>query len=439
MASRAWLVWLRKIATYDFFPQFSARVRRMLYSPLCVLSTAALMALVFGLTIQPRVLVLCISLTAVIVIGLCWPWLTLRGVEVSVGHDRDRAAEGETVEITISLTNRLPWPVWGLILRSGYQEPDITPTKRLPWLSSNLPGPTGTEIPLSTVAGRACSLQVWKFTPSKRGRYPRRECRVVTGVPFGVWEASKKVQSLRPLTVWPRTFPVGPVPWMEDESLVEGNVARKQVGNNGDMLGVRPYRRGDSPRRIHWGQSARHDRLIVCELQASHRPLIQLVVDTHPASHSGTGPESSLEWAIRIAASFAKGWLEAGVLVGLVAHNIAVPALAGRTQIDKLLDALACLPEDRGTPLRELLASSACRLFRGGLQVVITTDREWCNWPLLPQRGQRWVVLSWAGFAATATSSCGPGTGKKPWLWIPSAQEIPHLLRHGWAEARHGS
>lgn len=164
------------------------------------------------------------------------------------------------------------------------------------------------------------------------------------------------------------------MPLVSGDRHVEGSVSRNLVGSNGDVLGVRPFRRGDSPRRIHWGQSARHDRLIVRELQANTRPVVQLVLDADPAVHAGHGPDSSREWAIRIVASLAKGWLAAGVEVGAAWNGQVIPAASGSKQLHTLLDALAGLPDTPGTPLRETLNVAACRRFADGLQVMVTTD-----------------------------------------------------------------
>jgi uncharacterized protein (DUF58 family) len=156
-----------------------------------------------------------------------------------------------------------------------------------------------------------------------------------------LWEAKRELAVDAPLVVWPRTFPVGPIPPVSGDRQVEGNVTRSKVGTNGDVLGLRPYRRGDLPRRIHWGQSARQDRLIVCELEANSRPMIQIVVDADPSVHVGNGPASSREWAIRLAASFAKGWLEDGAQVGLAWGGHDVAPTSGQSQACRILDALA--------------------------------------------------------------------------------------------------
>ncbi len=427
--SSRWRAWLRALVTYDCFPEFSAKVRRLLYTPLGVLILAALVALVCGLVLHPRVLALCGGLLAVIATGICWPWLTLRGVRGAVAFDRERAVEGESIGATATVVNHLPWPAWGLALRGGY---DVAPSESGAALAVRLPG----------IGGRLRSVNRWEFTPQRRGEYPLSVPLLVSGFPFGVWESKRRVAVERRLIVWPRTYPVGPVPLTDSDAMVEGNVARNKVGSTGDVLGVRPYRRGDSPRRIHWPQSARHDRLIVCELQTTARPVVQLVLDTDPGVHSGQGPNGSREWAIRIAASFAKGWLESGAQVGVVWHGIAIAPASGAGQVRRILDALARLQDDCPTPLGDLLASAPCRGLRAGVQIVITTDRAKRDSRGKGNDRQRWVVLSSKGFAdVEGSEACGEPTQPfvSPWLLIESPSRVPHLLRHGWSEAKHGS
>ncbi|MGL4554636.1 MAG: DUF58 domain-containing protein, partial [Gemmataceae bacterium] len=192
---------------------------------------------------------------------------------------------------------------------------------------------------------------------------------------------------------------------------------------------VRPYRRGDSPRRIHWAQSARHDRLIVCELASNARPVIQLVLDTDPRVHTGAGPDSSREWAIRVVASFAKGWLEDGAQVGVAWAGYDLGPASGHAQMLRILDALAALPDGGRVPLAEVLACPRCRGFRDGLQVIVTTDRAHAHGcGACAADSQRWVVLGTGGPPHPA-----------PWLALDAIDRIPALLRGGWREAQHGS
>ncbi len=408
---------LRATARYDAFPAFSARVRRALYNPFGVLLLAALTALICGFFLHAQGFVLGGGVTVVLLLGVLWPWLSLRGLIGSIAFERARAVEGETVEVSLTLTNKLFWSALGLVVRGGFarQEQDEAPI-----------------VSIAAAPARRTARCRWSFVPDSRGRYPLAAPRLASGFPFGLWENSRPAAAAAPLIVWPRTLAVGPVPLLSGDQPVEGNVTRNQVGTSGDVLGVRPYRRGDSPRRIHWAQSARHDRLIVCELQANARPVLQLVLDTDPRRHCGQGPDSSREWAIRIAASLAKGWLAAGAQVGAVWQGEVFAPASGLAQTQRLLDSLACLPDAAGPTLIDTLNTSACRQWREGLQIIIASDVAFQQ--ATPSDLQRWIVLQSSAFGGTRAALSG-----RPWLLIDAIEHIPALLRGGWQEAQHGS
>jgi uncharacterized protein (DUF58 family) len=419
------------LATYDVFPEFSAKVRRLLNNPLGVLILAALAALLCGAFLHAQGFVLFGSVLAVVVLGVSWPWLSLLGLRGSLSFDRPRATEGEKVEACLTLTNRLPWAAFGLAVHGGLGDQPVPPEIEQPSIS------------IASAPRRRTVCCHWSFPPARRGVHPRVPPLLTTGFPFGLWENQRALSVDAPLLVWPRTYPVGPVPMVSGDQQVEGNVSHVKVGSSGDVLGVRPYRRGDSPRRIHWGQSARHDRLIVCELQSNVRPVIQLVLDADPSVHAGHGPDSSREWAIRVVASLARGWLTAGVEVGAAWQKQVIPTSSGPRQLSQLLDGLAQLPDAAGPPLSEVLSLPACRTFQGGLQVIVTTDvgAARSEVPRSDLDRQRWIILRAEGFVEPGTVSvvapaCLP---VRPWLWIDAPERVPALLRSGWKEAVHGS
>lgn len=423
-------LWFRGLASYDVLPEFSAKVRRLVYNPLGVLIFAASAALLCGAFLHAQGFILFGSVAAVIVLGVFWPWVSLRGLRGSISFAKTRAVEGERVEACLTLNNRLLWPAYGLAVRDHL-------TDREAHAENDQPSVSIAWAPRwRTVRCR------WAFVPLRRGVYPLSTPLLTTGFPFGLWENKRALSVETSLLVWPRTYPVGPVPMVSGDQQVEGNVSRNKVGSNGDVLGVRPYRRGDSPRRIHWGQSARHDRLIVCELQANARPVVQLVLDADPTVHVGSGPDSSREWAIRIVESLAKGWLAAGVEVGAVWNGQVIPAASGSKQLNALLDALAKLRDTAGTPLRETMRTAAYRGFTDGLQVIVTTDvgvNRAADGSVAEH--QRWVVLQVQGFVGTNGQPVAKPAQLpvRPWLLIDTPEHIPPLLRGGWKEAFHGS
>jgi hypothetical protein len=96
-----------------------------------------------------------------------------------------------------------------------------------------------------------------------------------------------------------------------------------------------------------------------------------------------------------------------------------------------------------GPSLAETLTNPACRGFRDGLQVIVTTDsaRPGGGRASTPDDQQRWIVLRTAAFSGLPGQPSSPpvGLAKRPWLCGDSAERIPALLRGGWKEARHGT
>lgn len=419
------------VASYEFCPKLTAKARRLFYNPLGVLILAGSTALLCGIFLHTQGFILFGSAVVVVALGIAWPWLTLRGLLSSISFERARAVEGEQVVLNLTVYNRMPWTAYGLALRGGLCDQTETNNVSQPCIN------------IALVPRRRTIRCRWPFVPMRRGVYPLSRPLLSTGFPFGLWENQQPVSVETHLLVWPRTYPVGPVPMVGGDQQTEGNVSRNKVGSNGDVLGVRPYRRGDSPRRIHWGQSARHDRLIVCELQANARPVIQLILDADPSVHVGQGADSSREWAIRVVASLAKGWLVAGVEVGAVWNGHVVPPASGAKQLNSLLDSLAKLPDSAERSLGEMMASPVCRNFTNGEQVIVTTDirTSETEFPGSLDDRQHWVVLISQGFLCSGMHSLAkPGRMRvRPWLLIESPEQVPSLLRGGWKEARHGS
>jgi len=423
---------------YDILPGVSAKIRRFCIHPLGVMVLAVLIAILCGLIVHPRVFTLAAGLAIVATIGCCWPWLTLRGVSATVAFPVERLREGESLRVEATLVNRFPWPAFGMAIGNlgssdsveaadGHDSNDCS---RLAVLA----------VRLGTIPGRSRIIANWAFKPPKRGCYPLEIPRLMTGFPFGIFQAGRAVQVHNRLLVWPRTYPVGPVPAVADADDADGTIPRNRAGNAGEFLGVRPYRRGDSPRRIHWAQSARHDRLVVCEVQSMTRAKILLILDLHPSHHT-EGVSGSLEWSIRIAASFAEGWLTQGAEVGVIWDGGAIMPRSGIGQLPQILDALATLPPATRT-LSELLRMPAVRDARAAVRVIITTAEAREELPESQVEGFRWALLRREGFqAGSKKENSRPVSryGPRAWLTFDHADSVPEQLLSGWSEARHGS
>lgn len=296
------------------------RLLHVLTGPLGALGIALALALLCGLFVESRSLALAGAFVAILLLGLWYPWLAVRAVTGSVEFDSLRLREGESATATIRLENHRWLPVLGL------QVEGILPSER----ESTL---------LVGLRGRESRALVERGEALLRGVYPSQPPQLTCCFPFGLITARRPLSCRSEVVVWPRCVPVPDIPDSGSAETHEGGLASRQAGTSGDLIGVRDYRRGDALRRIHWAQTARHERLIVTERQALRLPRIHLTLDLTQAQ---SGVDSEREWAIRITLSIAEKALRQGVPLELTVCDNQVQRFSGSLQ--RYRDVLARLP-----------------------------------------------------------------------------------------------
>ncbi len=387
--------------------------------PLGSLLMAAVAALLCGWFLHARAYVLLIGVGSVIGLGLAWPKISLLALRGRLVFEDKRTVEGKGTRARLIVTNYLPVGSWGLRLHGGET--------------------TDSVVNLAVVPGWRTTEFQFPYVPKLRGEYPMGTASLKTGFPFGLWEARRELDSDGSLIVWPLALGIDEIPLAAaSDRTREGLNFLNRAGPSGDFFGVRPYVRGDSLRRIHWAQSARQDRLIICERQASANLQLQVLLDIEPAIHGGQGPDSSREWAIRIAATLIEGFLARGALVELLAGDQLVPTGSGGIQWERLMNTLARIPDKSPTTLGDILTSRAARRFRDGMQTVITTDRALDRpeildfWP----RSARAIVLRARAFEGRrgdedVTSLQLP---IRPWIVLDHVDDVRGQFRRAWKE-----
>jgi uncharacterized protein (DUF58 family) len=357
---------VRRWLNHDYLPSLRPYLQWM-RRPLPWLVLAATAALLFGLTTQSNALWLSAGIVSTVLLGLLWPWLALRGVACRLTFSLPRTTEGESVAAALTLTNRWPWPLWGLAVVGGFRPPiddgDEDDTRHV-------------ETALASVPAWSESAFRWDFTPSRRGLYPRATSYIVTGFPFGLWQARRMVTVDAQLIAWPRRHAV-PEDLPDAGSDLNGlGLADARQGDAGDIVGVRPYRNGDMLRRVHWPQTARHNRLIVCERQAATRPSVRLIADLRGDTANGTDGSDTLERVIRTTASLCQSLHQRHVRIEYCDADASIRPAPDQHGLEQLLDRLATIPESglaSELPVTELpLHSTLCS--QGMLEVVVTGD-----------------------------------------------------------------
>jgi uncharacterized protein (DUF58 family) len=279
-----------------------------------------------------------------------------------------------------------------------------------PWLEIHNP----TTLP-GGLPGRAISLgsraeRSWLVRAPllRRGHFRVEPLQIRTGDPFGFFEASASVGQGVAVVVYPR---IEKLPlWRLPAASIEGSHAapERTLQTSPLATAVRPYAPGDAFNRIHWKSTARHGEIQVKEFELEQTADAWIFLDLERAVQGGRGEDSTVEMAVRAAASIAAKALLENRAVGLTVNGhrqAIVPVDRGNRQHLKIMQLLAAVEGDGATPLVECLVTGAGRLRRGMTAIVITasTDGSWVR-PIaaLRTRGIGSVVVTLDADAADA-------------------------------------
>ena len=322
-----------RAANHDFCPQLNQYVY-WLKKPIGWVVGALFFSILIGMFVGPQGYVLSFAFLSLLVLGLLWPWLSMRGIRCSVDIQRGAMREHEVANVVLKVSNFWPIPVFGLIVEGDF-----------------LQGIDAEEEPVAFALKRVSALSVNEFLieviPQRRGLLPCGDVVIKNGFPFGLTDVSKSITNVKPSLVWPA------VETLEENPLRDGNrfdvfgAMSDRSGNDGETIGVRSWQRGDGLRNIHWAQTARSTQLMVRERQTPSTTSTNVVLDLFPKHHVGRGVHDSYETAIRVAASICNQLhqMRCRVQVVILGLPFDQPHCVGNQKgIDSLMDFLASLP-----------------------------------------------------------------------------------------------
>jgi uncharacterized protein (DUF58 family) len=330
------------------------------------------------------------ALCLLFLVAWVWPRFAMRGMTVSRHLDPGTPTVGEPFEEVIT------------VRRSGFMPAPWVEVRDLSGIADYQPG-------------RVISVGGEPVTWKSRGVYRRRgwmtfgPTSIRVREPFGLFNREMKLGQRTSVLVYPR---VRPIPDLLTPSA-------QQVGNSPsfgawadyppETGGVRDYTTGDSFGRIHWALSARHGRLMSKTFEQPLTTDLWILLDLDRSVHFGEGEESTVEYAVSLAASMASQVHSRGRQVGLIANDsrgtILEPHRAVR-QDRLILDYLAVAQADGRTPLTKTLAWDRIRRLPRRAIAVITpsADPDWVRL-LQAVRGRRTTMIV---FYLDVTSFGGP-------------------------------
>jgi uncharacterized protein (DUF58 family) len=306
--------------------------------------TAALCGIVLGQRDLVRVAVLLIAAPLVAAYIISRARVT---VSCTRSATPERSYGGESVRVSISLSNQAILPTGALLLEDTLAQP-LTGRARFT---------------LDSLRGRETRTLAYHLPPLRRGRYRVGPLTMRVTDPFGMVERTRSFRAVSDFLVLPVVdqLPDGSLPTAWDVAEQSGS---QSVGARGsDDASTREYRDGDDLRKVHWRSTARTGTLMVRQEERPWHSRTTLLLDNRVNAHrtmelgriqsTGDGRAvDSFEWAVSAIASIAAHLAARGRELELIATSDAT-RFAG---IGQLLDHLATVPTSDRADLDDVSA-----------------------------------------------------------------------------------
>ncbi|MGD9014910.1 MAG: DUF58 domain-containing protein [Candidatus Omnitrophota bacterium] len=166
------------------------------------------------------------------------------------------------------------------------------------------------------------SVVSWQYegTCFKRGEYWIGPFILIGSDPLGLFKKYKIINISSRLTVYPKIFPIRNLPPFLKGMITPryGSQTIRKSGDYEEFYSIREYRQEDGLRKIHWPSSAKHNQLMVRHFEQSGSQQVTIALDLNKESNLGKGKETTLEYAVKIAASLSKYFLDRGAVVRIL-------------------------------------------------------------------------------------------------------------------------
>lgn len=219
-----------------------------------------------------------------------------------------------------------------------------------------------------------------KSAERHRGVYFLGPLTIHAADPLGVFMRARQVDCVTPLTIYPRPIPLPGYRFLGARPPMGPSMdAAPRVGQGEEIIGIRPYRAGDPPSRIHWRSSMRLRELHVMELDTSVQTDVVVFLDLARASRYGTGRETTTEIAIGCAVSILSEAGAARRRLGLLEAREKsrwYPPAAGLAHAHMMLDRLAVTAPEGDLDFWAEAAPHAAELRCGARAVFIVVARR---------------------------------------------------------------
>jgi uncharacterized protein (DUF58 family) len=176
------------------------------------------------------------------------------------------------------------------------------------------------EVFIPLLPARGAVEFAYAVTAYRRGLHTFPPLSLATRAPFGFARSRRTIEVPTRALVYPELRKLHRLSLLDRQPAAEQ--LRPRPGFGAEVIGVRPFRTGDSPRHIHWRSTARTGQLISKEFADEAHPGLTIVLDlqAHPYARSTT-KHTPFEWSIKAAVSIAEYALRRGYNLHLAADT----------------------------------------------------------------------------------------------------------------------
>jgi len=282
-------------------------------------------------------------LVGVVLAGYILNRLTLRGItaERTLHHpDENNLHEGDDVRISLQVHNQHALPVAHL---------EITETCPLAEAGS-MAAESRIFVPLLP---ERVTFQ-YETTIYRRGLHRFPPLKLASRAPFGFFRREREISLETPTLIYPQVRKLEHFALLDKQPAAELTIPRAGLGS--EVIGVRPYRPGDSPRHIHWRSMARRGQLVSKEFAEESQPGVTLVLDRYqPLDPIPTTKHTPFEMAVKCAVSMADYALRQNYPLYLAADDADMALPQGALVWDVLMQYLARVQPRSAASLADVL------------------------------------------------------------------------------------
>jgi uncharacterized protein (DUF58 family) len=313
--------------------------------------------------------------------GLSWLWnrLSLQHVTYERRLSQSRAFIGETVELTVTLTNRkvvpLPW------IEMVDEVPEALEMEGMD-LQRSARSRSRRLVLMTSVAGYERVGWRYRLRCTRRGYFELGPVRLRSGDLFGLQTSGREEPAPTPLLVYPRVVPLErlALPALRPLGEIKGGPVIYE--DPARLRGLRDYIPGDPLRRVDWKSTARHGQLRskLFDPTVARRVTVVLDLSTFEQTWEGYDPPI-FERLVTAAASVVALADRERASVGLMANGrlphsgkvLKIGPSQSPRQLTRLMEALAMIGPFVACPLEVLLDSPDDALGAGDTVACIVT------------------------------------------------------------------